>query len=258
MAAAAPGAVADFADTAPLASLPDLDLSGNDAPPASNPAATADERRERRSRDRYGRDRRERGERGPRDQADTAAPQDAALMDFDASATAAVDAPQDEPPRRSYFAAAASAPATSDTVADAAATSAPAPAAVVPAPVPTPAPAMPPAPVTPAPVPAPAPAPVPAPAPAEPVAQALPVVQPFALPIDELEQIAESSGLQWVNSDAEKIAAVQAAIAAEPQPIRVPRERPAPVVLDDGPLVLVETRRDLSAMTLPFDKPPAA
>ncbi|WP_236748751.1 hypothetical protein [Acidovorax carolinensis] len=70
-----------------------------------------------------------------------------------------------------------------------------------------------------------------------------------------MQQVAAASGLQWVNSDAEKIAAVQAAIAAEPQPIRVPRERPPAVVLDEGPLVLVETRRDLSAMTLPFEQP---
>lgn len=76
--------------------------------------------------------------------------------------------------------------------------------------------------------------------------------------MDELQQVAASSGLQWVNSDADKIAAAQAAIAAEPRPIHVPRERPPVVVMDEGPLVLVETRRDLSAMTLPFEKPPAA
>ena len=56
-----------------------------------------------------------------------------------------------------------------------------------------------------------------------------------------------------MNSDATKIAAVQAAIAAEPAPIRVPRERPAPVVIDAGPLVLVETKRDLRNVQLPFD-----
>ena len=61
-----------------------------------------------------------------------------------------------------------------------------------------------------------------------------------------------------MNSDAEKIAAVQAAIAAEPQPIRVPRERPPAVVLDEGPLVLVETRRDLRDLQLPFEKEGAA
>ena len=45
-----------------------------------------------------------------------------------------------------------------------------------------------------------------------------------------LQQIATASGLQWVNSDAEKIAAAQAAIAAEPKPVHVPRERPPAVI----------------------------
>ena len=67
-------------------------------------------------------------------------------------------------------------------------------------------------------------------------------------------QVAQSSGLQWVNSDPERIAQVQAAIAAEPQPVHVPRERPAAVVMDTGPLVLVETKRDLRNMTLPFEE----
>ena len=35
----------------------------------------------------------------------------------------------------------------------------------------------------------------------------------------------------------------------------MPRERPPAVVLDDGPLVLVETRRDLGSMVLPFEEP---
>ena len=86
----------------------------------------------------------------------------------------------------------------------------------------------------------------------------MPRVQGFTLPLDALQQIATASGLQWVNSDAEKIAAAQAAIAAEPKPVHVPRERPPAVVLDEGPLVLVETRRDLSAMTLPFEAQPKA
>jgi ribonuclease E len=72
--------------------------------------------------------------------------------------------------------------------------------------------------------------------------------------MQDLQAIAQSAGLDWVNSNAEKVAAVQAAIAAEPKPVRVPRERPPVVVLDEGPLVLVETRRDLSAMTLPFEQ----
>jgi ribonuclease E len=74
------------------------------------------------------------------------------------------------------------------------------------------------------------------------------------LPIDELQQIAQGSGLQWVNSDAGKISATQAAMAAEPKPIHVPRERKPVVVADEGPLVLVETRKDLSQLKLPFEQ----
>ncbi len=80
------------------------------------------------------------------------------------------------------------------------------------------------------------------------------VVEPFSLPIDDLHRIAEGSGLQWVNSDAEKIAAAQAAIAAAPRPIHVPREPKPLVVMDEGPLVLVETRKDLSQLKLPFEQ----
>jgi len=91
-------------------------------------------------------------------------------------------------------------------------------------------------------------------APAAANGRALPKVQPFELPLAELAQIAESSGLQWVNSDAERIAQARAAIEAEPKPVHVPRERPPVVVLDEGPLVLVETRRDLGSMSLPFEQ----
>ena len=80
----------------------------------------------------------------------------------------------------------------------------------------------------------------------------MPRVQAFQLPVNELKTVAEGSGLQWVNSDAEKIAAAQLAMAAEPQPARVPRERPPAVVVDEGPLVLVETKRDLRNLPLPF------
>ncbi|MPM62499.1 hypothetical protein SDC9_109372 [bioreactor metagenome] len=85
-------------------------------------------------------------------------------------------------------------------------------------------------------------------------AVATPKAQSYALPIAELQALAAASGLEWINSDGEKIAAVQAAIAAEPKPVRIPRERPPVVVLDEGPLILVETRKDLSLMQLPFEK----
>ncbi|OYU45701.1 MAG: ribonuclease E/G, partial [Burkholderiales bacterium PBB4] len=82
----------------------------------------------------------------------------------------------------------------------------------------------------------------------------MPTVTGYALPTDALIKVAQDSGLQWVNSDPVRIAAVQAAIAAEPAPVHVPRERPAPVKLDQGPLVLVETKRNLGNMTLPFEE----
>ena len=101
-----------------------------------------------------------------------------------------------------------------------------------------------PAPVEPEPAPVPAPAPAPAP---------LAVVRPFVLPFDELRDIASGAGLEWVNSDDEKVRAAQEAIAAEPAPARVPREPKPVVALDEGPLVLVETRKDLSQFSLPLE-----
>ena len=80
-----------------------------------------------------------------------------------------------------------------------------------------------------------------------------PVVVRYDLPLDDLRSLATGAGLEWVNSDADKIRAVQEAMAAEPVPVRVPRVPRAPVVIDEGPLVLVETRKDLSQMKLPFE-----
>jgi ribonuclease E len=37
-------------------------------------------------------------------------------------------------------------------------------------------------------------------------------------------------------------------------PVRTPRARPAPVVVEASPLVMVETKRDLRNMELPFEK----
>ncbi len=83
---------------------------------------------------------------------------------------------------------------------------------------------------------------------------AMPKVGTFALPMEQLQQVASSNGLEWINSNPERVAMIQAAIAAEPRPVHVPRERPAPVVLDEGPLILVETKRDLSQMHMPFEE----
>ena len=92
-----------------------------------------------------------------------------------------------------------------------------------------------------------------------PVAQVAPAaeptkVEPYVLQIGELAALAQGAGLEWVNSDADKIRAAQDAIAAEPKPVHVPRERKPAVVVDDGPLILVETRKDLGQVTLPFEQ----
>jgi ribonuclease E len=88
----------------------------------------------------------------------------------------------------------------------------------------------------------------------QPASKGMPKVQSFDLPLESLMEVAKTSGLQWINSNAERIATVQAAIASEPKPVHVPRERPAPVVLSDKPLVLVETKKDLRNLTLPFEE----
>ena len=81
----------------------------------------------------------------------------------------------------------------------------------------------------------------------------LPRAEPFELPVDALQQVLQSSGLIWVHSDLQKVEAARLAMAAEPQPVRLPREPRPAAVADEGPLVLVETRRDLSQLRLPFD-----
>jgi ribonuclease E len=88
-------------------------------------------------------------------------------------------------------------------------------------------------------------------------AQAAPAVvaaaSAYVLQLDELAAVARSAGLEWINSDADKVRTVQDAIANTPVPVRQPRE-PRPVaVVDEGPLILVETRRDLAGLRLPFE-----
>ncbi len=80
----------------------------------------------------------------------------------------------------------------------------------------------------------------------------LPRVQPYELPVATLQTVAQAAQMEWVQSDPARVAEVQAAIAAEPKPIHVPRERPPLVVVDEGPLILVETRKDLTQLAMPF------
>jgi ribonuclease E len=81
-----------------------------------------------------------------------------------------------------------------------------------------------------------------------------PSAQSFVLPIQALQSLAAEAGLQWVHSDAQKVQAAQEAMALAPKPAHVPRLPKPRVVVDEGPLVLVETRKDLSQVRMPFDQ----
>ncbi len=173
------------------------------------------ERRERRSRDRYGRDRRERGDRAPR--AEGAGPEGQPVIQgeiFESNQPVSM---------------VETAQNATEIIAN-----------VAPAPVPAPAPVqMRPAQATSTPQTAPS---------------GMPKIGSYDLPIADMDDIAVGAGLQWVNSNADRIAAVKAQIAAEPKPVTIPRERPPAIVIDDGPLVLVETKRDLRDLVLPFEQ----
>ena len=207
---------------------------------AQEPGTEQRQPRERRSRDRYGRDRRERGDRTERGDGE-GQEQGAAT-----------------PGERTDIAAMAEKPAVFvPNPVDVPTTVAPAAMQSV-APVIVAAPASLVAPVAPAPVVRAAPAvkPAAAPAVADTAGREFPKVQGYELPMQDLTAVAQSSGLQWVNSDRSKIAEVNAAIAAEPKRVHVPRERPVAAASTVSPLVLVETKRDLGTMPLPFETPP--
>jgi ribonuclease E len=195
---------------------------GAAAPGAEATGEPGAERERGRRRGRGGRDRDRDGNREPRE------PRGDALADGQAPAGDAASAEADETPPMAVAAVpvAATAAATVDLMAPADAPAEPAIAPVV-------------APLA-------AAAPTPAPAPVR--------VEPYHLPTDDLAALATSAGLQWVQSDADKISAVQAAMVAEPAPVRVPREPRRHVLVDDGPLVLVETKKDLSQLKLPFEQ----
>jgi ribonuclease E len=193
------------------------------------------ERTERRSRDRYGRERRPRSERNERP--------DGAVERADAQGDSAETSRSLE--TEEAFVAGAPVAAASDA---SVATLAMSPATVV-ANVPEAGPVV-------VPVPEPVARPVIAQAPvtesiAPVVTQGgLPKVQSYVLPTESLVLVASGSGLQWVQSDADKVAAAQQRIATElaQQAPRIPRERPAPLVISHEPLVLVETRKDLASL----------
>ena len=200
----------------PVAEQTDAVAEGTDE---TRPEGEEPQRREKRSRDRYGRDRKDRA---PRDNAGEPAAFVPNPVESDV-----------QPQAESLVERAAA--VVAEPVAPVLA-SAPAPIAAVVVEVPAPATAE----VVAAPVAAIVAAPVVAPKPV------------FALPTAELDQLAQNSGLQWVGTSPERAAAVQAAIAAEPTVVHVPRVRSAVAPIQAEPLVMVETKRDLGKMDLPF------
>jgi ribonuclease E len=200
--------------------------------------------REKRSRDRYGRERAPRAERVEGENRGEEVAVDPLVV---------TPEPAQEEPRKSYFTAAATTAVPVDSASVILPVIEPSSPVQVQAILPeTPALEMPPAaPVDLARAPA-APAVSKEPATAQPTG--MPKLESFVLPLSELAEVAQSTGLNWVNSNSEKIAAVQAAIAAEAKPVHIPRARPAPVQIETGSLVLVETKRDLRDLTLPFEE----
>jgi ribonuclease E len=79
-----------------------------------------------------------------------------------------------------------------------------------------------------------------------PPSRPLPPVEAAPMSVEALTPLLEQAGLILVQTAPAKHAEALARIAAEPRPIRVPRERPALPPLDVGPLIQVETlRRDV-------------
>ena len=182
------------------------------------PEGEEPQRREKRSRDRYGRDRKDRAPRDP-----SAEPTAFVPNPVEPQAQSLVE--RAVAPAASLVAAPVVAEAASDEVAAVVSVAVEQQQAVV--------------------------APVAA-APAAVGKKALPAMPAFSLPTADLVALAQNSGLEWVGSNPDRVAAVQAAIAAEPVQVHVPRERPPVAELSNEPLVLVETKRDLRNMDLPF------
>ena len=69
---------------------------------------------------------------------------------------------------------------------------------------------------------------------------------PAADPVSELERILAEAGLTMASTDPEKMKKVQESrIQSETETVRRPvRRRRAPVVVDDGPLIQVDTRKE--------------
>jgi ribonuclease E len=122
-----------------------------------------------------------------------------------------------------------------------------------------------------------APAPVAQPAPIAPAiaatpAQAEPVVPsaqvasataaveepaPESLPIADLNAVVQAAGLQWVQSDPIRVEQAQRTLRQMIVPKQAPRQRKPLALADEGPLMLVETRKALPTLNIPENNGPA-
>ena len=78
-----------------------------------------------------------------------------------------------------------------------------------------------------------------------------------ALPVEQLRAVVETAGLQWVQSDPERVEQARRKARQAPAPRHAPRERKPRAAQDEGPLVLVETRKALPRLELPENEQPA-
>ena len=72
-----------------------------------------------------------------------------------------------------------------------------------------------------------------------------------SLPIPELNAVVQAAGLQWVQSDPVRVEQAQRALRRATAPKHAPRERKPLALKDEGPLMLVETRKALPTLNIP-------
>jgi ribonuclease E len=77
-----------------------------------------------------------------------------------------------------------------------------------------------------------------------------------ALPVEQLRAIVETAGLQWVQSNPERVEQARRKARQAPAQRHAPRERKPRATQDEGPLVLVETRKALPRLDLPENEQP--
>ncbi len=76
-----------------------------------------------------------------------------------------------------------------------------------------------------------------------------------SLPVEDLQSVVQAAGLQWVQSDPVRVEQAQRAMRKIPAPVRTPRLRKPKAMQDEGPLLLVETRRQLPSLQIPENNP---